>query len=401
MRTGEKESSFLKVIFAGGGTGGHLMAGISIAEEISSQFPDAGIVFFCTDLKREAGYLEKSGYRIKQIRARKLTSLRHVPAFLFVSTIGLVSSFIHIAAIRPDMVVGLGGYGSVLPVVAAYFCRVPIVLIEQNSIPGRANRMLAGGVDAILCHWEKTAKLFKKSKSIHVTGIPVRKDIIGNTSEKEYEKFGFVSQGKILLIMGGSQGAQTINRVLVQCLPELKKMIPELQIIHLTGKLGFCEVKRVYDKMGIRAFVSEYFEDIGLIYRITDLIISRSGANTVAEIAEVGIPAILIPYPYATDNHQYWNAHELSRNGGAIIIEQKELNPEMITEIIVRLLADRERLHEMKALSKKQSKPFAAERVVEGILQTLAGKKQGAGLILSERNRKRKENESYNTRHLS
>lgn len=391
----------MKVIFAGGGTGGHLMAGISIAEEISSRFPEASIVFFCTDLKKEAGYIETSGYRIKQIRAQKLTSIRHVPAFLFVSTVGIACSLMHIAAIRPDIVVGLGGYGSVLPVVAAYFCRVPIILIEQNSIPGRANRMLARGADTILCHWDKTAKMLKKAKSIRVTGIPIRKDIMRKRFEEEYKTFGFLSQGKTLLIMGGSQGAQTINRVLLQCLPKLKKMIPELQIIHLTGKLGFREVKRVYEKIDIQAFVSEYFEDIGLIYRITDLVICRSGANTVAEIAEVGIPAILIPYPYATDNHQYWNAHELSQSGGAILIEQKELNPEMITEIIVRLFSDREKLHKMKALMKKLSKPFAAEKVVEGILQTLEEQKQGADLILSRRNKNRKENGSYDTRLLS
>jgi UDP-N-acetylglucosamine--N-acetylmuramyl-(pentapeptide) pyrophosphoryl-undecaprenol N-acetylglucosamine transferase len=388
------------VIFAGGGTGGHLMAGVSIAEEISSRFPDVSIVFFCTDLKKEAGYIETGGYQIKQIRAQKLTSFRHLPSFLFFSTVGIVCSLIHIVAIRPDIVVGLGGYGSVLPVVAAYFLRVPIVLIEQNSIPGRANRMLARGVNTVLCHWENTAKLFKKAKSIRVTGIPVRKDILRNKTEKEYKTFGFASEEKTLLIMGGSQGAQTINRVLLQSLPKLKKMIPELQIIHLTGKLGYGEAKRVYDKMGIRAFVSEYFEDIGLIYGITDLIISRSGANTVAEIAEVGIPAILIPYPYATDNHQYWNAHELSNTGGAIIIKQEELNPEMITEIIFRLLTNREKLHEMKNLNKKQSKPFAAKRVVDGILQTLAEKRQGAHLIF-EQNENQKENESYNTRPLS
>ncbi|MCP5005687.1 MAG: undecaprenyldiphospho-muramoylpentapeptide beta-N-acetylglucosaminyltransferase [Planctomycetes bacterium] len=390
----------MKVIFAGGGTGGHLMAGVSIAEEISSRFPDASIVFFCTDLKKEAGYIDTNGYQIKQIRAQKITSFHHLPAFLFVSISGIIRSLFNIVAIRPDVVVGLGGYGSVLPVVAAYLCRVPIVLIEQNSIPGRTNRILARWVDTILCHWENTGKLFKKAKSIHVTGIPIRKDIITNKTEKKYKMFGFAGQGKTLLVMGGSQGAQTINRVLLQCLPRLKKMITELQIIHLTGKLGYGEVKLAYDRIGIRAFVSEYFEDIGLIYGITDLIISRSGANTVAEIAEVGIPAILIPYPYATDNHQYLNAHELSSNGGAIIIKQEELNPEMMTEIVFRLLSNREKLDEMKGLNKKKSKPFAAKRVVDGILETLEEKRRGANLVF-KRSKYKKEDESYSAGPLS
>jgi UDP-N-acetylglucosamine--N-acetylmuramyl-(pentapeptide) pyrophosphoryl-undecaprenol N-acetylglucosamine transferase len=376
------------------------MAGLSIAEEISYRFPDSRIVFFCTDLKKEARYLETSGYQIKQIRAQTLTSFLHLPMFIFISTIGIVRSLIHIVAIRPDVVVGLGGYGSVLPVVAAYFCRVPIVLVEQNSIPGRANRMMARGVDMILCHWENTAKLFGKARSIRVTGIPVRKDIIRKKTAKEHNPFGFSDQEKTLLIMGGSQGAQIINRVLLQSLPELKKMIPELQIIHLTGKLGYRDAKMEYERIGIRAFVSEYFEDMSLIYRIADLIISRSGANTVAEIAEVGIPAIFIPYPYATDNHQYWNAHELSQNGGAIIIKQQELNPAMITDTIFRLLTNGEKLLEMKGRNKKQSKPFAAKRAVDGILDTLAEKKKGANLIF-KRNEDKKENEPYYTRPLS
>ncbi len=388
------------MIFAGGGTGGHLMAGISIADEISSRFPDARIVFFCTDLKREAGYLETSGYQIRQIRAQKLPSFRHVPVFLFMSLLGIISSLVHMIAIRPDVVVGLGGYGSFLPVIAAYLLRVPIVLIEQNSIPGRANRILARGAQTILCHWGDTVKLFKKARSIQVTGIPVRKEVMWDTLEKNYEIFNLDSQAKTLLIMGGSQGAQTINRVLLQCLPKLKKMIPELQIIHLTGKLGYGEAKMVYGKMGIRAFVTAYFEDMSLIYRIADLMISRSGANTVAEIAEVGVPAILIPYPYATDNHQYWNAHELAKSGGAIIVNQQDLNPEMITEMILRLLTNREKLDEMQSLNKKQSKPYAAKRVVDGILQTLAKRREGKHRNLDQ-NRNQKENESYYARPLS
>ena len=390
----------MKVIFAGGGTGGHLMAGLSIAEEISSRSPDTSIVFFCTDLKKEAGYIENSGYEINQIRARKLTSFRHLPSFVFISTVGIVCSLFHIARIKPDVIVGLGGFGSVLPVVAAYMCRIPIVLIEQNSIPGRANLALARWADIILCHWENTAERFKKVKSISVTGIPVRKDIVKHKTATAYKTFGLACQGKTLLIMGGSQGAQTINKVLLQCVPKIKKLIPELQIIHLTGKLGYNEVKIGYENMGIKAFVSEYFEDMGLVYGTADLVICRSGANTISEITEVGVPAILIPYPYATDNHQYWNAYELAKNGGAYIVKQEELNPEKMVELVVRFLTNYEKLHKMGTLNKSLSKPFAASRVVDAIMRILIEKRHVEDVI-SDGNADKRENESYHTRLLS
>ncbi len=390
----------MKVIFAGGGTGGHLMAGLSIAEEISSRFPDTDIVFFGTDRKKESGYIEKSGYKFKQIRARKLTSFTHLPAFVFISLVGIVHSLINIIKIKPGIIIGLGGYGSILPVIAAYIIGIPIVLIEQNVIPGRANLLLARWVDAILCHWENTTKWFKKAHSISVPGIPIRKNIIKSKREIANNTLGFAHQKKTLLIMGGSQGAQTINKVILQCIPKLKTSIPELQVIHLTGKLGYEEVKAAYDRMGIRAFVSEFFEDIGLVYGITNLVICRAGANTIAEISEVGIPAIFIPYPYATDNHQYWNAYELAKRGGAIIINQEELEPEKVIELVLNLLTNDEKLNEMKKINKSLSKPFAAKRVVDEIYQILMVKRLKKNIITETKNYK-KENEPYLTRQLS
>jgi len=144
----------LKVVFAGGGTGGHLMAGLSIAQEISSRFPGTRIIFFGTNKKSESGYIGKSRYEFKQIMACKLTSFIRLPVFIFVSLIGIIHSLINLVRIKPDIIIGLGGYGSALPVVAAYITGIPIVLIEQNVIPGRANLIMARWADAVFCHWE-------------------------------------------------------------------------------------------------------------------------------------------------------------------------------------------------------------------------------------------------------
>ncbi|MEK6765303.1 MAG: undecaprenyldiphospho-muramoylpentapeptide beta-N-acetylglucosaminyltransferase [Planctomycetota bacterium] len=379
----------MKVIFAGGGTGGHLMAGLSIAQEISSRFPGAHIIFFGTNKKGESGYIGKSGYEFKQIEACKLTSFIRLPLFIFISLIGIIHSMINIVRIKPDVIVGLGGYGSALPVVAAYVIGVPIVLIEQNVIPGRANLIMSRWADAILCHWESTKNRFKparigtggKAGSISVTGIPIRNGIVGNETEVVKNPFGLVSQGKTLLVMGGSQGAQAINKVLLQSIPKLKALIPGLQIIHLTGKEGYKEAKDAYDNLGISSFVSEFSSEIGIAYRLADLVICRAGANTIAEISAVGIPAIFIPYPYATDNHQYWNAYELARIGGALIIKQDELKPERLTELVSDLLLNDEKLDNMKKINRGLSKPFAAEKAVDKICQTLEAKKTKKKLV--------------------
>ncbi|MGR3293708.1 MAG: undecaprenyldiphospho-muramoylpentapeptide beta-N-acetylglucosaminyltransferase [Candidatus Scalindua sp.] len=364
----------MKVVFAGGGTGGHLMAGLSIAQEISSRFPDTRIIFFGTNKKNESGYIGKSGYEFKPIMACKLTSVIRLPLFFFASLIGIIHSLINLVGIKPDIIIGMGGYGSVLPVVAAYIVGIPIVLIEPNVIPGRANLTMARWSDAVLCHWESSKKQFKKGHVV-VTGVPIRSDIIENETEAGDNPFGLDSQKKTLLIMGGSQGAQAINKVMLQSIPKLQTLIPGLQVIHLTGKHGYQEAEEAYSGMGISSFVSEFCNDIGAAYRLSDLVISRSGANTIAEITAVGIPAILIPYPYATDNHQYWNAYELSSAGGALIIKQEELEPERVIKLVSDLLMNDEKLDNMKKINKSLSKPFAAARVVDEICQTLKAKK--------------------------
>ena len=181
--------------------------------------------------------------------------------------------------------------------------------------------------------------------------------------------------------MGGSQGAQAINKVMLQSIPKLQALVPGLQIIHLTGKHGYQEAKEAYNGMGISSFASEFYNDIGAAYRLSDLVVSRSGANTIAEITAVGIPAILVPYPYATDNHQYWNAYELSSAGGALIIKQDELKPEKVIKIVSDLLMNDERLDNMKKINKSLRKPFAAERVVDKICQTFEEKKTKKNLF--------------------
>ncbi len=376
----------MKIVFAGGGTGGHLMAGLSIAQEFSSRFPGTRIIFFGTSKKNESGYVGNMGYEFKRIRASKLTSFIHLPFFVFALVIGIIQSLNNIIKIKPDIIIGLGGYGSVLPVVAAIFAGIPIVLIEQNVIPGRANLIMSRWVDTILCHWESTAKRFKRARSISVTGIPIRSGILEKRVEIDKNPFGFDLKKKTLLVMGGSQGAMAINEIIFQSIPRLKDLIPDLQVIHLTGKHGYNEARDIYNNLGVSSVVSEYSDNIGAAYRLADLVVCRAGANTIAEITEVGIPAILIPYPYATDNHQYWNANELARVGGGIIIKQEDLDTERIVGLISNLLVNEDRLNNMRKSNRSINKPFSGTRVVDKICQVLEkgkSKKSLFGFVLS------------------
>ncbi len=371
----------MKVVFAGGGTGGHLMAGLSIAQEISSRFPGTRIIFFGTNKKNESGYIRNRDYEFIQIRASKLTSFIRLPFFAFSLVIGIIQSLNNIVKIKPDIIIGLGGYGSILPVAAAFLTGIPIVLIEQNVIPGRANLIMARWVDAVLCHWESTTKRFKKVRSISVTGIPIRSGIKEKETVINNSPFGFDSRKKTLLVMGGSQGARAINEIILKSIPRLKILIPDLQVIHLTGKHGYEEARDTYNDLGISSVVYEYFDDIGAAYRWSDLVVCRAGANTIAEITEVGIPAILIPYPYATDNHQYWNANELARTGGTIVIKQEDLNAEKMVELISNLLVNEEKLNNMRKLNRSMNKPFAGTGVVDKIYQTLKEKQAKKNLF--------------------
>ncbi|MHC4454448.1 MAG: UDP-N-acetylglucosamine--N-acetylmuramyl-(pentapeptide) pyrophosphoryl-undecaprenol N-acetylglucosamine transferase, partial [Planctomycetota bacterium] len=169
--------------------------------------------------------------------------------------------------------------------------------------------------------------------------------------------------------------------VILKGIPKLKNLIPDLQIIHLTGKQGYKEARDTYNNLEISSVVFEYYDNIGIAYRWSDLVVCRAGANTVSEITAVGIPAILIPYPYATDNHQYWNAKELESIGGAIVIKQEDLKTERIVELISNLLVNEEKLNNMRKLNRSIDKPFAGTRVVDRIYQILEEKKTKKNLF--------------------
>lgn len=373
----------LKVIFAGGGTGGHLMVGLSTAEEICSRFKEAEIMFFITDKKLEKHCIEQRGFRYRQISAKKWEkSLKNIFIFITVTLLGVIKSLLAIRKFNPDIVVGLGGYASVAPIIAAKLVNIPSVLLEQNVIPGKANRFLAKWVDEVYCHWRGSIKWFNKAKAVRVTGTPIRKDILYGHKHRSFEKFGLSSSKKTILITGGSQGAQSINEIILRCLPKLELLADELQIIHCTGEFGYEVAKAAYKQTKIDAFVCSFLDDMGAAFSVADVIICRAGATTIAEITALGIPAILIPYPYAADNHQYWNAMEVVSNGGGYLLQQLDLTPEKIMELITDLFANKEKYDRMKMFSKGMGIPNASVNVVDNLCKVVGVKGAQFALII-------------------
>lgn len=358
----------MKVVFAGGGTGGHLMVGLSIAEEVRMRFHQAEIVFFGTDKKFEKRCVEQRGFKFRQMHSRKWEkSCKGICAFTGSMFAGSIESLIALKKMNPDIVVGLGGYASVAPIVAAKLLGFPSILLEQNVIPGKANQFLSRWVDEVYCHWRSSIKWLDKAKIVRVTGTPIRKDVLCGQRHRSAERFGLNPAKKTILITGGSQGAQSINEVILRCLPKLEQRSNEVQVIHITGERDYEKVKAAYQQMKVDSFVCGFLDDMGAAFSMADIIICRSGATTIAEITAIGIPAILIPYPHAADNHQYWNAVELVSNGGGYLIQQFDLTPEKIIELVNDLLMNKEKYEQVRMFSKGLGIPHAVGRVVDNM----------------------------------
>ncbi|HHT9126456.1 MAG TPA: undecaprenyldiphospho-muramoylpentapeptide beta-N-acetylglucosaminyltransferase [Candidatus Brocadiia bacterium] len=371
----------MNLMFAGSGTGGHLLVGLGVAEEVKMQFPDSKILFFVTGKDIEIRCVSKRGFEVLPLNASPWKkSVLHIPEFVFRHFKGIFRSLKTIKQFKPDVVVGLGGYSSVPPLVAALLLGVPYVLLEQNVIPGKANRLMARWAKGVYSHFPECGVRISDLGIPHlqVTGTPIRKGILDMDREKAAKTlkstkiigglanlFGELSPfKKTLLVMGGSQGAKSINDVIIQCLPELEKLSQTLQIIHCAGEADYERVRSSYSKKVINALVCGFLDNIGAAYSLADLVICRAGATTIAEVTAVGIPAVFVPYPYATDNHQYWNAKAIAEKGGGIIIEEAALTPQRLLKVMSEVLQDDKRRLKMKNVSKSLGKPDATTVIV-------------------------------------
>ena len=285
---------------------------------------------------------------------------------------GLVAARRLIQELQPDVVVSLGGHAALMPSLAGLLCNVPLAVMEQNALPGKANRLLSWWAREVYVPWPGTELSFAHPDRVHVTGNPVRADLYSRQSRRLAARFGLSARKRTLLVMGGSQGAQFINRTVIRALPHLEREVSWLQILHSTGKHGFEEVRQAYDGTRIQTAVFPFIQNMSSAYALCDLVLCRAGGTTLAELTALGVPAVLVPLPWAAHDHQRRNASRLARDGAAIIVEQSDLTGERLANLLLKLLRNGPRLTVMRAASSRLGRPSATRKVVHrlvGLLQ--------------------------------
>lgn len=349
----------MKVILAGGGTGGHIFPAISIAEEIERRSEKNKVLFVGTKTGLEKEIVPKNGFEIQFVNSKGIIgkgTLHKLRAIFSVLT-SIISSFKILRNFKPDIVIGVGGYVSGPTVLAAYLNRIPSAICEQNFIPGFTNKVLSKFVKKIFISFDDGKKFFPQKKVV-VTGNPVRTDLVDTIVFKSDRKTDALG----IFIMGGSQGAKKLNNVVPE---SLKKVgIKNMLVVHQTGEKDKLFVKKKYKDLEIKAEVKSFIDNIKEVYLKSDLVISRAGASTISELSIMGKPSILIPYPYATYNHQLFNAKFMEKQGASILIEEKELNSVTLAEKISQI-TKKNSLNKMSEAAKKIGKPEAVKNIVD------------------------------------
>ncbi len=348
----------MRAILAGGGTGGHVIPALAIANELKKSY-GAEVLFIGTARGIENRLVPVAGHELKLVRVGALKNVslatRAKTAFDLPRAIWDAGRMLNEFA--PDVVIGVGGYASGPAMLAAVVKHIPTLAFEPNVVPGFANRIVARFVSAAAVHFEETAKYFRQAE---VTGVPVRQAFFEIPLSAINKKHGGTPT---LLVFGGSQGAHAINEAMRSCLPELLRQAPGIHIIHQTGERDYNDALAAYGKMGQSAEVFKFIDDMPAAFAWADLVVCRAGASTVAEITAAGKPAIFVPFPHAADDHQRVNAEALARAGAAVVVEEPKLEGVWLAETIATLLGDPSRLVRMSQAARGLSHPNAARDI--------------------------------------
>jgi UDP-N-acetylglucosamine--N-acetylmuramyl-(pentapeptide) pyrophosphoryl-undecaprenol N-acetylglucosamine transferase len=351
----------MRAILAGGGTGGHVIPALAIAQQLQKQY-NAEILFIGTARGIENRLVPAAGFPLRLVQvgalknvslATRLRTFSDLPRSVWESR-RIFREF------RPDVVIGVGGYASGPGMLAAVLMRIPTLVFEPNFVPGFANRVVARFVSAAAVHFEETGRYFRRCE---VTGVPVR--------EAFFQISGDPATPTVL-VFGGSQGAHAINQVVMESAGEMLARTPGLRIIHQTGERDFSDAQAAYAKLGGAVEAHRFIDDMPAAFARASLLICRSGASTVAEVTAAGKPAIFVPFPRAADDHQKRNAEALVKAEAAIMLEETQLTRETLAASATSLLADGSRLRKMGEAARKLSHPNAA-RDIAAMAAKLAG----------------------------
>ena len=362
------QPSSFSLIIAGGGTGGHLFPGIAIARELEKRCTGATVLFVVGRKRMESEILRRYGFQVVfiDVEGMKGRGWKKGLAVLSMLPRSLFQSMWIIRDFKPSFVMGVGGYSAGPFCLAARLLGVPTAIHEQNSYPGLTNRLLARVVDRIFISFAESAPYFKKSI---LTGNPVRLELFTPPQDSLPPNNHFT-----ILVVGGSQGARAINEAFVKAYGILKKSGKKFTFLHQTGEYDHKRVLEDYRDEGLEpreleANVFPFIKDMGSAYHRADMVVSRAGATTLFELAALGKPSILIPYPHATNGHQETNARALARSGGAEVMIQKDLTPERLANTLSTYMDHPQQLIKMGEAARTFSRPNADRIIVDQILK--------------------------------
>ena len=369
----------MRFVIAGGGTGGHLFPALAVGEVLLERGHE--VLIFISEKDVDALATKDR----TEFRFEKLPSIG-LPKFFSPAILGFLKRFNDSLTpcrrlyqkFQPHAVLGMGGFTSTAPILAGWMRKIPTFVHESNAIPGKANRLNARMTDAVLLGFEDCARYFPNSR-FQVTGTPIRKSLTRRIPREEaLAAFGLTPERKTLLIMGGSQGAHGVNEAAIKALPLLKEL--PLQVIHLTGPNDEQVAAANYRREEIPAHVAAFCHQMEMAYSAADLALSRSGAASLSELSFFGIPSLLIPYPFAAENHQVLNAAIFARKGAAVVIEQDDVSVDAFAREIGALLRDTERLDAMSQSARALAPADAAECVANTVVhaaEVRAGNQNG------------------------
>ncbi|MBS4189131.1 undecaprenyldiphospho-muramoylpentapeptide beta-N-acetylglucosaminyltransferase [Bacillus sp. FJAT-49705] len=354
----------MKVVVSGGGTGGHIYPALALIREIQKEKKDAEFLYIGTEKGLESNLVPRENIPFKSIHItgfkRKLSLENIKTVFRFLK--GVRESKKIIKEFNADVVIGTGGYVCGPVVYAASKLGIPTIIHEQNSVPGLTNKFLSKYVDRIAVCFEEASSFFPQEKVV-LTGNPRASEVLGKDGIKGRLSIGLKTDIPVVLIFGGSRGARPINEAVLKSLAELGEK--PYQILYVTGDVHYEEVLKEVQLVGSseNVIIKPFIHNMPEVLAGTDLTVARAGATTLAELTSLGIPSILIPSPYVTNNHQEKNARSLSEHGAAEILLEKDLTGKKLVELMDLILLDDKRLSEMKKDAKKLGIPDAAKRL--------------------------------------
>ncbi|MHB1455415.1 MAG: undecaprenyldiphospho-muramoylpentapeptide beta-N-acetylglucosaminyltransferase [Armatimonadota bacterium] len=354
----------LRIVLTGGGTGGHAYPALSIADALKTEYSGCEILYIGGNGSIEEKLARSAGLPFKGLTTRKMKKTFSVDSLITMSA--LVSGFGKarkiLSQFKPDLVIGTGGYASAAVVIAHSLSGGKTLIHEQNAVPGRTNLWLSRFASRICVTFSNAVKYFPADKTL-LTGLPIRPELHDMPSKVDArEILGLAPDMFTLFVYGGSQGAMKFNQTIKDSLPVLREM--PLQIIHQTGEQNFKDADDACKSAGWANYhVFSYLNDVRNAFASTDLMLSRCGASTIAEITALGIPAILVPYPYAYANHQFFNGEFVSKNGGGILIEESSFTSELFIKTLENAISNPSYIEDMGKASKSLGKPHAAKQI--------------------------------------